>query len=424
MTPQFNFYLKDIHSAKPTPIYLQSKFDYERLMLTAGEKILPEHWDLKEKRAITKYNRIEYPLINDWLDKIEMAAKDFYRTTKLQGVVPTAALIKQHLEEKFHLNPKLKVEIKKPVKLSLLGFIDKFIEAEKNNKQEGTIKVYKTSKNHLINFAKVYNKTDIQFEDIDADFYDNYIQFLNSLNMAKNSVGKQVKVLKTFLQAGVDRGINTNLFFKSKLFKKPTEEVDKIFLTDDEINKIYNLDLTSQGSIEATRDLFIIACYTGFRFSDFTTLKKEHIDGNYIIKKTLKTKTRVVIPIHHIVKAIFEKYNYELPQCISNTHANSQLKEIANMAKINSDVEVIKTIGGKINMQAYKKWQLVCTHTGRRSFATNAYLAGVPAISIMMITGHATESVFMEYISIDELANAEHIQTHAFFTETNFGKVA
>lgn len=323
MVPQFNFYLKDIQSANSTPIYLQSKFDYQRLMLTAGEKILPTHWDFKEKRAIVKYNKIEYSQLNDWLDKIEMAAKDFYRTCRLQGVIPSASNIKEHLENKFNLNPKPPVVVEKIIKLSLLGFIDKFIDAEKNNKLDGTIKVYQTSKKHLLNFAALYGMNDIQFEDINAEFYDNYIQYFNSLNFAKNSVGKQIKVLKTFLNAATDRGINTNQFFKSKLFKKPTEEVDKIFLTDEEIQKISALDLSGQGSIEATRDLFVIACYTGFRFSDFSTIKREHIDDEFITKKTLKTKAKVVIPIHPIVRTILEKYNYEMPHCISNTHAKT-----------------------------------------------------------------------------------------------------
>lgn len=420
MTPQFNFYLKDIHSVNPTPIYLQSKFDYERLILTAGEKILPIHWDFTSKRAIIKFNRSEYSMMNDWLDKIEMAAKDYYRTCRLQGIAPTAAKIKEFLEGKFNLNPKPIVIIEQPIKLSLLGFIDKFTDTEKNNKLHSTIQVYKTAKKHLINFASLQGKKDIQFEDINSEFYDNYVQYLYSLNFAKNSVGKQIKILKTFLNNATDKGINTNLFFKSKLFKKPTEEVDKIFLTDDEIQRIYALDLAGMGSIEATRDLFVIACYTGFRFSDFSTLKSEHIDDNFITKKTLKTKAKVVIPIHTVVRRILEKYDYNLPHCIANTHANGQLKDIAQMAKINSDVEVIKTIGGKYERKVYKKWELVCTHTGRRSFATNSFLAGVPAISIMMITGHATESVFMKYISIDELANAEHIQSHAFFNAENF----
>jgi integrase len=418
MIPQFNFYLKDINAKASTPIYLQSKFDYERLMLTAGEKILPDHWDFKNKRAILKYNKSEYSMLNDWLDKIEMAAKDFYRTTRLQGQVPSVSQIKEYLEGKFNLNPKPKIEKEKPVKLGLFAFIDKFILT--SDKVIGTIQVYRTSKKHLMNFASKSNKNEIDFEDINADFYDNYIQYLNSLNLAKNSVGKQIKVLKTFLNSATDRGINSNQFFKTKFFKKPIEEVDKIFLTDEEIQRIYKLDLSGQGSIESVRDLFIIACYTGFRFSDFSTLEQSHITDSYITKKTIKTKTKVIIPIHPVVREILGKYDYRLPKCIANTHANAHLKTIAEIAMINSDIEVIKTIGGKFERNVYKKWELVCTHTARRSFATNAFLAGVPAISIMMITGHATESVFMKYISIDELINAEHIQSHAFFNAGNF----
>jgi site-specific recombinase XerD len=348
--------------------------------LTAGEKILPEHWDFETKRAILKFNRSEYSMLNDWLDKIEMAAKDFYRATRLQGQVPTAAMIKEYLEGKFNLNPKPKVEIAKPVKLGLFGFIDKFILT--SDKVLGTIQVYRTSKKHLMNFASITGKKEIEFEDIDADFYDNYIHYLNSLNLAKNSVGKQIKVLKTFLNSATDRGINTNHFFKTKFFKKPTEEVDKIFLTDEEIQRIFKLDFSGQGSIETVRDLFIIACYTGFRFSDFSSLEASHITDSYITKKTLKTKTKVIIPIHPVVREILEKYNYNLPKCIANTHANSHLKTIAEMAKINSDIEVIKTIGGKFERNVYKKWELVCTHTARRSFATNAFLAGVPACKL------------------------------------------
>jgi integrase len=419
MIPQFNFYLKDIHSKTATLIYLQSRFNYERLMLTCGERILPVHWDFENKRAIVKYNRLEYPSINDWLDKIEMAAKDHFRDCRLQGVFPTAANIKAHLESKFNLNPKPVIE-NQPTQPMLIEFVDKFIANETGKKARGSIQAYNTCRKHLAGYCAFYNKKDLHFDEINADFYDSYISYLNSLNFAKNTVGKQVKTLKVFLNSSVDRGINTNQFFKSKMFKKPTEEVDKIYITDEEIERIYKLNLGGEGSLETTRDLFIIACYTGFRFSDFSTLTKEHINDNYIIKKTLKTKTKVVIPIHPVVREILEKYQYTFPQSLTNAYANNRLKSIAKRAKLNDDIEIIKTIGGKPFRKVYKKWQLVCTHTARRSFATNAYLAGVPTISIMYITGHATESVFMQYISIDELKNAEHIQSHAFFNAKNF----
>ena len=328
------------------------------------------------------------------------------------------------MEQKFNLNPKPVVIVPKIVPVTLLAFINKYIINEVNNKSEGTIFVYKTCRKHLIEFITLLGKKDVDFNEIDEDFYNGFIQHLNSLNFAKNTVGKQIKVLKTFLNAATDRGINKNFFFKSKLFKKPLEDVDKIYLTEQEIQRIYSLDLNKEGSIEVVRDLFIIACYTGFRFSDFSTLTKEHISDNYITKTTLKTRAKVIIPIHPVVREILKKYDNDIPKSYTNAYVNGLLKDIAERAKINTDVEIIKTIAGKMVRNVYKKWELVSTHAGRRSFATNCYLAGVPAISIMKLTSHKSEAVFLKYVCVSELENAELIQGHEFFNPVTFNQVA
>ena len=425
MLPQFNYYLKDIKSTTPTLIYLQAKYNcFERLTLTTGEKILPTHWDFKNKRAITKFDKIDYPSINDWLDKMEIEAKDFFRNCKFQGKIPSALEIKSHLEQKFNLNPKPVVIIPVKKQLTVIEFIESYIKTEVNNKSVETIKVYTSTKNHLVAFLKSTCRNDIAFDDINESFYNGFIQYQNNLKLARNTLGKNIKVLKTFLSAATERGINSNYFFKSKIFKKPLEDVDKIYLRDDEIQRISGLDLKKEKSLDVTRDLFIIACYTGFRFSDFTTLSKEHISDDFITKKTFKTKSKVVLPIHPVVKDILKKYNYVLPKANCNSHLNRNLKEIAKRAKIFDDVEIVKTIGGKTVSQKYEKWELVCSHTGRRSFATNAYLAGVPAISIMKLTSHKSEAVFLKYVCISEIENAEHIQSHTFFNRKNFDTAA
>ncbi len=64
----------------------------------------------------------------------------------------------------------------------------------------------------------------------------------------------------------------------------------------------------------------------------------------------------------------------------------------------------------------FRKYELVCTHTARRSFATNAYKAGVPTIAIMKITGHTQESTFLRYIKVSAEENAEMLAKHPFFT--------
>ena len=44
------------------------------------------------------------------------------------------------------------------------------------------------------------------------------------------------------------------------------------------------------------------------------------------------------------------------------------------------------------------KYELMSSHTGRRSFCTNFYNEGVAIAAIMSISGHQTEKEFRKYI--------------------------
>lgn len=97
---------------------------------------------------------------------------------------------------------------------------------------------------------------------------------------------------------------------------------------------------------------------------------------------------------------------------------NTQIKLIARAAGITSTVQINETRGGKNVTRQVSKCELVTTHTARRSAATNMYLAGIPSISIMKITGHRTEKNFMKYIRITQAENAALIQSNRFFFVT------
>jgi integrase len=58
----------------------------------------------------------------------------------------------------------------------------------------------------------------------------------------------------------------------------------------------------------------------------------------------------------------------------------------------------------------YKRYELLCSHTARRTFATNEYKAGTPAISIMAITGHKTEKDFLKYIKLNSKEHAQIVK--------------
>lgn len=111
------------------------------------------------------------------------------------------------------------------------------------------------------------------------------------------------------------------------------------------------------------------------------------------------------------MKKIIDKYNGILPKAKVNQVTNRELKEIAAMIpSLNEEVELSITKGGKKARQTFKKNELISTHTARRSFCSNEYLAGTPSLSIMAISGHKTEKAFLRYIKVKSIDHAKIIQ--------------
>ena len=77
------------------------------------------------------------------------------------------------------------------------------------------------------------------------------------------------------------------------------------------------------------------------------------------------------------------------------------MKEVCRIAGITEETSITHTIAGKRTKENFPKYELVSAHTARRSFATNMFESGVPALVIMQITGHKTEKAFLSYIKTD-----------------------
>ena len=237
-----------------------------------------------------------------------------------------------------------------------------------------------------------------------------------SKNYRQNTIPATFSVLKVWLNAA-----RAEKLFDGEDYKKYASkgtEVDNIYLTKDEIEKMYRLDipsLISKGEIDAksqmekTRDLFVIGCWTGLRRSDINRLDKAlfDIDKEEITIITEKTSEKVKIPMHPFVKELYEKYDGKFPKLTDKANTNKHLQEIGRYAQINEDIMVKENRGGKIISHIYKKYQMIKMHMARRSFATNLYLDGAPTISIMKLTGHTTEMNFLKYIKITKEENAE-----------------
>lgn len=238
----------------------------------------------------------------------------------------------------------------------------------------------------------------------------------STMNYKQNTVYATYGVLKPWLNAAQSEGIEFDDSNYKQLRGKGVD-VDAIYLTEDEIKKIYLLDIPrliaegeidAKSTIEQTRDLFIIACWTALRRSDISQLNKAlfNINDKTITITAEKTKRPVMIPMHPMVFALWNKYNGQFPHLCDKGCTNEHLREIGRHAGIDSDVRIVENRGGKVQTLTYKKYQLIGMHTGRRSFATNMYKRKFPTIAIMKLTGHTTENNFLKYIKITPEENA------------------
>ena len=406
------FFLKEPNAKIETLIYMVYNYQYKRFKYSTCEKINPKFWNVRTQRAKESKQFVQYPEFNARLNILENGINTVFRKLLNDGIQPNNELLKKSLEAELSDN------ILHTNKKTLFEFIDGYIKESVLNKKEGTIKVYNTTFKYLKEYATQTNKN-IDFGSVTLDFYNSYIAYLSiDCDLAANTVGKHIKTIKTFMNEATERGINQNLEFKKRKFKTIREEADTIYLTIDELKTMEKLDLSASPRLEKVKDLFLIGCYTGLRFSDFTQINPENIlsDRSMLQIRTQKTGERVSIPLHPTVQKILKKHNNRLPKAYTNQVMNNYIKEVASLANLKDKVETTITKGGMVKKEAIEKYKLVTTHTARRSFATNLYLADIPAISIMKITGHKTDRSFMQYIRVSQEQNADKLLNHPFFS--------
>lgn len=304
----------------------------------------------------------------------------------------------------------------KPKEVTLFSFIENFIHQSKTrvNPKTNNVISYKQQRDYIRTFEDLkafckHKRKQYNFKDIDLDFYNDFIEFLQKKNLAQNTIGKKFRVLKVFLNAATEEGYNTNLRYTSKRFISVSEKTENVYLDERELRQIYDLDLSENPRLDKVRDVFLVACWTGLRYGDLRNIPG-NVNGDFIEIEQSKTGNEVIIPLHHTVKAILEKYDNNLPKPISNQKFNDYVKDVVKLAGINEGFHKGITKGGQKISKKYEKWELVSSHTGRRSFATNLYKQGFPSYSIMQITGHKTETAFLKYIKVTPKEHAEKLK--------------
>lgn len=184
---------------------------------------------------------------------------------------------------------------------------------------KGTSKTYKSTLSRLLGFEEFIGKR-LLFEDIDQQFYNKYILFCNEKKYMPNTIAKSLSIIKSYMNIAQSEGVHNNNFHNTKKFKIAQEDGESIYLTVDELERMYQLDLSEKKHLEIARDVFLIGCYTAQRYSDYSRIKKDYIrilqSGNKVIDIiTAKTKERVIIPfLFDNLEPLLKKYDYTVPK--------------------------------------------------------------------------------------------------------------
>ncbi|GAA4932785.1 site-specific integrase [Algibacter agarivorans] len=435
--PEAKFKLRKASDKSAT---IQLHFSYgtkKRFRYSTGYRIQNvKNWDSGKMRIKQVIEELDWNPVNKKLDKLEDHIVDFYFGLSLDE---RAKVNNEMLTELCDIFFDKKKANEEQQQLDLLPFFIKFIEDYKVKPlmstgkplKAGTAKTYNNAYNLLKRFNDdVYR---VNYDTINIKFYNKFFKWLHENDYSTNYIGTQIKILKTILNAGIELGYHNTLEHKRKYFKKPSEEVNNIYLNQEELNKIFNLDLSNAETykvgkkplyltakkLDLARDLFLISANTGLRVSDFNRLKPKNIikiDGKQYIKIiTEKMQKPVTIPINSMVKSILDKRDGNPPDSMPEQHINYALKRIGFLAEINSKETIERTIGGVKTSDTKFKYELITNHCGRRSFCSNAYLSEMPTIDIMAISGHSTEKVFYNYIKVNDLQKAIKIGEHKFF---------
>ncbi len=290
------------------------------------------------------------------------------------------------------------------------------LEKRSRRKPEHYAAVYDAIIKHIDNFSIEFN-CEVFTNSITEEFLDDFIVYLENKELRHNTIVGYIQKIQSLVRRASHYNYAVDSSYDEiDLREEPTNAV---FLSMNEITRIYYYKFEKQDKRKAKeriRDLFVIGCLTALRYSDYSKLTKDSLRDGYIVKRTKKTNVDVKVPAHDYVKEIFEKYNGAVPGGLCIQYFNKYLKVIMKEIGLCDKITYSYTQGGRLVTVTKEKWEMISSHTARRSAATNMYLTGrMKTLEIMKLTGHRSEQNFFRYIRLTADDTARSISGDSFW---------
>ena len=453
-----NYFLRTKREKGTASVYLRVQKRNPKLNILVCSKVSVDiqQWD-KVTQDVAKWNDYcktqDGRKVKETLDSISSAidnliSQGIYDKARIDEVVEDVVFReereRQRIQEEEERQEQerlrlIKEQEEEARKADVILFLENFLEGIKNgrikNKAENytpnTCKVWSNFLGILKRFIQISPFT---WKDINKALADRFVSFMEKNGYMVTSINKYIICFKAMIQNAMDQELHNNLIALRAFSKKKIQETDKakeIYLTKAELQALYEMPL--EGLKDKVRDVFLVGCYTCQRFSDYARLEKENFTttakGTKVVRIVQeKTGNDVVIPIlNDNLLHIAEKYGYDIPKVndvILNRYIKQILKELSStvpsLARKERTLltmkEREKEKQGLVSFERDNKgnvikprYELVSSHTARRSGITNLYLSGnFDTYQMMSISGHRDEKTFYEYIKLssDEVADS------------------
>lgn len=453
-----NYFLRTKKEKGTASVYLRVQKRNPKLNILVCSKVSVDiqQWD-KVTQDVAKWNDYcktqDGRKVKETLDSISSAidnliSQGIYDKARIDEVVEAIVFReereRQRIQEEEERQEQerlrqIKEQEEEARKADVILFLENFLEGIKNGRIKNgaenytlnTCKVWSNFLGILKRFIQIYPFT---WKDINKALADRFVSFMEKNGYMVTSINKYIICFKAMIQNAMDQELHNNLIALRAFSKKKIQETDKakeIYLTKAELQALYEMPL--EGLKDKVRDVFLVGCYTCQRFSDYARLEKENFTttakGTKVVRIVQeKTGNDVVIPIlNDNLLHIAEKYGYDIPKVndvILNRYIKQILKELSStvpsLARKERTLltmkEREKEKQGLVSFERDNKenvikprYELVSSHTARRSGITNLYLSGnFDTYQMMSISGHRDEKTFYEYIKLssDEVADS------------------
>jgi integrase len=278
---------------------------------------------------------------------------------------------------------------------------------------EESIANYTTILNHIHKFCELYGAV-IYTNSVNEEFLYDFIKYMKDANARQSYIKYSLTLIKGMARKAGIYGYAVDISYDDVDLKD--EEPFAVYLTMNEITRLYFYKGLTRFQ-ERVRDLFIVGCLTGMRYSDYSTITTDNVYDGRITKITKKTGKKVVVPIHDYVKDILDKYNGDICFGLCNQHFNRYIKLVCEKVGFDDIINYSYTKGGKVVNTRKYKWEMISSHTARRSAATGMILAGCKFYEVMAVTGHTTEKSLARYIKVTNEEVAKQMSGGRFFTK-------